>query len=120
MATLLQVLSAIDSEYKEAGLAPIRKPSKPYCRLHLVDLVNGKCEQCQEDKERGYQVLELAGRCANGSQLDSGTLWHALRDGEYWAVCGAKPGRRSAGWSAYTKPHQPVTCPRCIKKLEKA
>ena len=30
-------------------------------------------------------------------------------------LCGAKPGRRSAGWSSY--PGEQVTCPKCLRKL---
>lgn len=63
----------------------------------------------------------LAGRCANGSELDSGTRWHAVPLGEHglsWsALCGAEPGRRSAGWSSWTVRGQAVTCPRCLGKL---
>lgn len=120
MATLQQVLEQIAAEYKESEQAPERPAPPPHCRYHLFDLVDGNCPQCVEDDARGYEVLQLAGRCANGFQLDGGTRWHAVRKDEYRAVCGATYGRRSVGWSSYIKLHQPVTCPRCLKKLEKA
>jgi len=119
MNTLQQIFENISADYQEAEKAPERPEPKPYCRYHLLDLVDGACSQCVEDDERGYEVLMLAGRCANGSELDSGTRWHAVPKGKYTAVCGATYGRRSAGWSSYIKLHQPVTCPRCLKKLNK-
>ena len=37
----------------------------------------------------------------------------------YVALCGAKPGRRSAGWSDHDEPA--ATCPRCIRvKIQQA
>jgi hypothetical protein len=71
------------------------------------------CHQCETDRARGYSVKVLAGRCANGSELDSGTRWHAVPTDSWTALCGAKPGRRSAGWSSWYIKDQAVTCPRC-------
>lgn len=84
------------------------------CQEHFDPL---PCARCEENDKRGYAVMMLAGRCANGSELDHGTKWHAVKPGEYQAICSAKPGRRSAGWSSYTVLNQQVTCPRCLKKL---
>lgn len=82
------------------------------CLEHYQEL---PCRQCAEDEDRGYQVKQLAGRCADGFEGGHGRLWHAINlDG---ALCGAKPGRRSAGWSTYTIYGQDVTCPKCLKKL---
>lgn len=75
------------------------------------------CPYCAEDAARGYEVKMLAGRCASGEERGHGTKWHALKDGR--ALCGAQPGRRSAGWSSYTKLGQDATCPKCLKKLGK-
>ena len=64
--------------------------------------------------------LYLAGRCANGSELDSGTLFHAVPDNSRIALCGAKPGRRSAGWRGDDKANDEqgaVSCKRCLAKL---
>lgn len=66
----------------------------------------------------------LAGRCSNGAERDRGTLTHDVDYGDRnpndahfgEALCGAKPGRRSAGWSIST---QSVNCPRCGKKADK-
>ena len=64
------------------------------------------------------QSLYLSGRCTNGSELDCGTLYHAVPDAEHSnrALCGAKPGRRSAGWRGHDE-QSPVTCSRCLKRM---
>lgn len=67
----------------------------------------------------------LTGRLANGAERDCGTLWHAVSDDSYSALCGARPGRRSGGWGPFEPkelqdPNQPITCPRCLKKMQKA
>ena len=69
----------------------------------------------------------LAGRCANGYERDQGRRVHAVPHSDalernYYtltpALCGAKPGARSAGWS-YSGP-RPITCPRCLDKIERS
>lgn len=60
--------------------------------------------------------LRLAGRCANGSERDSGARFHAVPGTSWRALCGAEPGRRSAGWSEHAGPA--VTCPRCLRKMK--
>lgn len=62
-------------------------------------------------------ALYLAGRCANGSELDCGTIWHAVPKSSNKALCGATHGRRSAGWRGDDESHL-VTCPRCLKRME--
>lgn len=62
--------------------------------------------------------MKLSGRCANGFERDRGSVIHALPAGtEYWgtALCGAKPGRRSAGWAAMQG--SSLTCVACAKKV---
>lgn len=60
-------------------------------------------------------VRRLAGSCSNGFERDGGTLWHAVAKDR--ALCGAEPGRRSAGWS---DPRQgDPTCERCRRRLER-
>ena len=65
----------------------------------------------------------LSGRCSNGAERDRGRLVHAIPDpGSTYpvfgkALCGAKPGRTSAGWN--TETDKPVTCSRCLKRMEK-
>ena len=88
------------------------------CCDHKVTHEGEKCEQCKIDERRGYRVSSLAGRCANGAERDHGTRYHAVRTGEYKAVCGAEPGRRSVGWCDWGYGGE-VTCPRCLKRLEK-
>jgi hypothetical protein len=74
---------------------------------------------------------QLAGRCLTGEQRGHGTRTHAIDVAPerippqrsnlvsfIKALCGAEPGRRSAGWSAWDG--MVVDCPRCIKKIERA
>jgi hypothetical protein len=90
---------------------------REYKKLNEQDL----CFECQTDADRGYTVSAKAGRCANGAERDSGSLFHArllTEHGAEWKpVCGSAPGPRSAGWSI--RKGQPVTCKRCLKKLER-
>jgi len=67
----------------------------------------------------------MAGTCRNGAERDGGKRIHAVPgaatkdyDGRA-ALCGKRPGRRSAGWSGYVSPDAKVTCPACLKKLVK-
>lgn len=92
-----------------------------YCSLCYSQTVEKEwqiCDICKKDHARGYRILSLAGRCANGAERDHGRIYHAVKIGEYTAFCGAKPGRRSAGWSSW-RPVDVVTCPRCLAKIEK-
>ena len=81
----------------------------------------GYCEVCAQEVAQGYIVRSLAGRCSNGAERDHGTLFHAIRlennTPTYRAICGAEPGKRSAGWSMYGI-GKSVTCKRCLKKLD--
>lgn len=99
----------------------------PHCRCFRSAAPDTLCPQCEIDKARGYESRSLTGRCANGAERDSGTLYHALPlpgspmyiEGKgYRAVCGAEPGRRSVGWGWDNVNN--VTCPRCLRRLEKA
>jgi hypothetical protein len=70
-----------------------------------------------------YVAARMLGRCANGNEADGGHLYHAIREDRLsWAaVCGATPGRRSAGWSDYPdslRPIENVTCARCKRAME--
>ena len=61
----------------------------------------------------------MIGRAADGFQLGGGTLIHATTSPPYShgpALCGRKPGRRSAGWSNDMPPETPITCMRCYDK----
>lgn len=59
------------------------------------------------------------GRCANGAERDGGYVRHAIEDGSWVALCKAKPGRGSAGWSHEAEPADRVNCPRCLKLLSR-
>src|SRR5688572_12887157 len=65
--------------------------------------------------DRLYYIGRLAGRCADGFERDGGSLYHAVKG--WSALCGAKPGRRSAGWSEHQGDR--VTCPKCQRKILK-
>ena len=99
-------------------------PPPPACsRCHVTGRIlneKGICETCARTLERGYEISQLAGRCANGAERDHGVLFHArlLREDGYpegKALCGAKPGKRSIGWSYH--PGDEVTCERCLARL---
>lgn len=65
-----------------------------------------------------YTPKVLTGRCRTGSER-GGHLAHAV-PGDSWyetALCGAKPGKRSNGWSEYRP--EAVTCPKCLARLAK-
>lgn len=86
-------------------LAEIKKASK---EAHKIE-----CAKAIENQS--YEILQLAGRCADGAELGHGTLWHAVVGST--AVCGQTYGRRSAGWSSWTPDNRRVTCPKCAKKI---
>ena len=62
-----------------------------------------------------YEPRALLGRLANGAERDHGMIVHAV--GKAGALCGAKPGGRSAGWSLY--PEDRITCSKCLTNIEK-
>lgn len=67
---------------------------------------------------------KLAGRCCTGEERGQGVRIHAI-PGAYrqsignevfgTALCKAKPGRRSVGWTAMDG--YAVTCPKCLRKM---
>lgn len=61
-----------------------------------------------------YRITSKMGRCADGAERDSGTIFHAVVN-EYKAMCGTTYGRRSAGWSMHTGVE--VTCEKCKRAL---
>lgn len=86
------------------------------------------------DINETVKIGALLGRLSSGLQSDHGTLYHAvilktqivLRSGIetqrkiYVGLCGAKPGRKSVGWSFnHGTDHgvQAVTCQKCLKRL---
>ena len=71
------------------------------------------------DREMLLVARYKIGMCANGAERDGGYVRHAILKSGWTAVCGAKPGRSSAGWSHEDEPLEKVSCPRCLKKLNK-
>lgn len=86
------------------------------CKSTTVKYDGDACEKCQAEIERGYITRSLGGRGANGAERDHGVLFHAILPGEHKAMCGAKPGQLSIGWSMYGRGEEP-TCARCLKKV---
>lgn len=98
------------------------KPEKSqtqYCTRCREILSNGEgdpCLRCKREIENGYGAFQMLGRLRNGAARDHGILTHAVKNGEWRAVCGAQPGRRSVGWvRSYND--ETITCPRCLKRL---
>ena len=81
-----------------------------------VDRAAQKAAEAEIEKQRNYQAARKIGRCANGAERGKGFVYHAVNGG-WVALCGAQPGRLSAGWQSEPEPFEKVTCPRCLKKL---
>jgi len=69
--------------------------------------------------------MVLAGRCANGAEGGRGKRVHSVPAGAVAgkALCNAKPGRLSAGWSKPWPEDREVDCPRCLdwlRQIERA
>lgn len=66
------------------------------------------------------EVLSMAGLCNNGANRTSGRLYHLVPTGSNVALCGARPGRRSAGWYTWddNRPSE-ATCRNCITRKER-
>ena len=62
------------------------------------------------------KILRMTGRCSNGFEHDGGNLYHAVD--EQQSACGAKPGKRSAGWSLHEG--EALTCQKCVAKTTPA
>jgi hypothetical protein len=63
-----------------------------------------------------FDIMYLAGRCVDGAERDGGTRFHVVNLTTAKALCGARPGKRSAGWfGAWIRPPQ-ITCPKCFQK----
>lgn len=98
------------------------RPRCSDCRDNEVMLDGDTCEPCQAEAKQGYKVMYKMGRLANGSQLDGGTIYHAVKDTPDYcngkAMCGTSTGRRSAGW--HKQRGQAVTCKACLRRLSNA
>src|SRR5690242_14275392 len=121
---IAEMLKELADRYpKPAELPPVHTVAPfPKCsNCHDFDVVNEGdwCQQCTKEKEQGYEILSMLGRLANGAEFQKGVLFHAVKFGSFKAMCGAKPGRRSVGWTFDPQSHgREVTCPRCVKKIK--
>ena len=66
--------------------------------------------------------MKKPGRCTDGFERGSGTLYHALPVDNFEgsmskALCGTRPGRRTPGWSEDILGRR-VSCKRCLAKLD--
>lgn len=86
------------------------------CRNVVVAGPDDLCQRCTAEWAQSYRVLHMAGRCTNGAESDHGTLRHAVEFSKFTAMCGAKPGPRSVGWTIPVETD--VTCSRCLKAIE--
>jgi hypothetical protein len=74
--------------------------------------------KAKEDPAR-IDARYLTGRCANGANASRGRLYHAVQGGNQGvALCGARYGARSAGFSYEGEALEKVTCARCLKRLQ--
>jgi hypothetical protein len=92
----------------------------------MTSIVGRIHDELKELDAAGLVAASLAGRCANGYERDQGTKVHALpysktlvQNADYTsrALCGAKPGARSAGWSCWGI--RLVNCSRCLSVAKK-
>jgi hypothetical protein len=120
MTTFQEIIERMVEKYPQPEITETETTQTYYCREcddnTKVNQPGDLCGKCILERVQGYTVRALAGRCANGSELDHGTRNHALIGDTWTAACGAKPGRRSVGW-VMPWPERVVTCPRCLKKL---
>lgn len=103
-------------EYKSPVIIASDPPPIPVIPAYEEDRI--------EIAGRPFVRGHLTGRCANGAERDSGTLRHLLSIGPHghsWsALCGASPGRRSAGWNTFkVEGDWAKDCARCAKKAER-
>jgi hypothetical protein len=117
MTTFEEIINRVIERNPQPAPAGVDdKPAEFLCQCYSAKVTaqGDLCPRCTKEKTQGYEMMALTGRCRSGGDW-GGTLYHAVRFGEYAAVCGAKPGRRSVGWSGYRG--DDVTCPKCVKKL---
>lgn len=62
------------------------------------------------------QPVIKSGRLTSGLELGKGYIIHYGELGFGSALCGAKPGKRSA--SGFVDVNQSVTCEKCLKKIK--
>lgn len=67
-----------------------------------------------------YELVYLAGRCANGAERDRGHVIHAKYPNDWRALCGKGYGRTSGGWADADSTVTEPTCPRCKRAAASA
>ena len=69
------------------------------------------------------RIVRLSGTCRTGFQGDGGRVLHYVRGEDSWgaALCGARPGRRSAyGWLTAGTAGDGTWCRKCIERNHRA
>jgi hypothetical protein len=97
---------------------------------HTFPSVSGPYRQCtycghavRVDAAAGadaVQALRMLGSCRDGAERDAGQHFHAVPRSSSRALCGKRPGRRSAGWAAHETQVgkiSDISCPRCRQAL---
>lgn len=70
----------------------------------------------------GLVPARMTGRCANGFERDGGRVVHLVEAEQLQspdfrrALCGARPGRLSAGWRAEPEAPSGLACRRCLDR----
>jgi hypothetical protein len=122
MTTFQDIFERMAASHPAPVVEEVKSAPVYFCRscdfCRRVENPDDLCPDCVMEQTRGYQARTMTGRCANGAERDHGTRTHAVKFGQYKAICGAEPGRRSVGWSTPWNGRD-ITCPRCIKRLER-
>lgn len=96
----------------EAGSSPANVATLIAARIRALG-ADGGTQGVTAHLFDGIRVLRLLGRCTDGAERGAGRHWHAVEGGV--ALCGARYGRWSAGWTEYQG--ERVTCPKCLRKM---
>jgi hypothetical protein len=103
-------------EQKEADEKRFAERERKYAEERRLEreafLAAAPLYRCDGEDARSRYML---GRLRNGCERDSGTLYHVVKASTWRALCGAKPGDRSVGWSPAQD--RPANCPRCLKRF---
>lgn len=101
-------------------------PARTSVGWHQTDLeVNcPKCKTYIEKRQKARNVTPVSrlGARFNANPAKVAGLVHGMRTENFMrgcrrqALCGAKPGPRSAGW--YSPEGLKVTCPECLKRMK--
>lgn len=122
----------ISKSVVEKICAPLINSMKKELSKVSADVIDRYTSMVRHLWGAGYRPAYLVGQCRSGIDA-AGTVVHAVPtyvddlNHDDWictwgtALCGARPGKRSNGFSDEPYKHQGlevVTCPKCLKKLQ--